>query len=153
MDGPVDNSSVLAELSRQHDELRALLAGCEAAAEQIEQTGSREGRPLVRAATALLEALTDHNAEEEQQLRPILLEADAFGEVRVEQMIDEHVAEHAQMVKALREVVLIEAADQAARAVRPCLARIRRHLDAEEAGYLNERVIRDDLVTIDPTGG
>jgi hypothetical protein len=153
MTEPVYNRDVLAELRQQHDVLRELLAACQTAADQVEETTSREGRPLVRSATLLLEAMARHNLLEEHRLRPILLDADCFGEVRVSQMLEDHIAEHAAVAKGLRDVVLIDDPSRAARSIRACLTRLRNLLDREERQYLNDRVVRDDIVSIDPTSG
>jgi iron-sulfur cluster repair protein YtfE (RIC family) len=153
MTDPVYNREVLAELRQQHDDLRELLAACKAAADQVHETGSREGRPLVRSATLLLEAMARHNLLEEHRLRPILLESDSFGEVRLSQMLEDHIAEHAAVAEGLRDVVLIEDPVRAACSIRACLNRLRNLLDREERQYLNDRVVRDDIVSIDPTSG
>ena len=153
MDGNASNRDVLEELSAQHEELRQLLVACEQAADQAERTGSRAGRPMVRAATTLLEALSRHNREEERLLRPILLEADSFGEVRVSQMAEDHMAEHAAIISALRDIALIDEPAAAARALRPWLARLRQQLTTEERQFLNDRVVRDDVIAIDASDG
>ena len=153
MMGGASNRDVLDELSAQHDELRDLLVACEQAADQAEGTGSRTGRPMVRATTRLLEALSRHNREEERLLRPILLEADSFGEVRVSQMAEDHLAEHAAIISAMRDIALIDDPGAAARALRPWLARLRQQLATEEHQFLNDRVVRDDVISIDASDG
>ena len=73
---------------------------------------------------------------EEQVLRPLLLANDAFGLVRCNRMIEDHVAEH----RELRER-LLEATDSAAQ-FRNVIETLRAHLEAEERYLLTAKVLR-----------
>jgi hypothetical protein len=89
-------------------------------------------------------AFDAHNRFEEQLLRPALLAADAFGEVRVERMLEEHVVEHREMRARLGSGATAD--------LREVIATLRAHLDAEERYFLSAKVLRDDLVTIEIAG-
>ena len=147
------DSETCAKLLAEHERLRFLLLACEDEAGEI--LGDREttGRRLVTTLLDLIDAFEDHNRDEESQLRPLLLDADSFGEVRVAEMVAAHLQEHAALREALRDAVDPGVPDRSARAALEVVSRLRRHMDAEEAQFLNERVLRDDLVSLDAFGG
>jgi len=152
MHGMSTNQEILDELRREHEDLKELLDTCDQVADEVEDSG-QGGRALIEAVTRLLEAFASHNRAEEMALRPILLEADSFGEVRVAQMMEDHLAEHAAIVSVLRDIVLVDDLALAARALRACTDRIRQYMETEERQYLNDKVVRDDLVAIDFSDG
>ena len=147
------DSEACAKLLAEHERLRFLLLACEEEAGEI--LGGREttGRRLLETLLELLDAFENHNREEESQLHPLLLAADSFGEVRVAEMVADHLQEHAALREALREVVGPGVPDRSARAALEVVCRLRHHLEAEEAQFLNQRVLRDDLVSLDAFGG
>ncbi len=143
------DSEVRAELLDQHEALRHLLTACDGAAERILAAHDTGGGHLLACLVQLLGEFQDHNEEEEVRLRPLLLAADSFGEVRVDRMVEDHLAEHAALRQALREAADMEVPDRAALATLELVSRLRSHLDAEERQFLNDRVLRDDLVAVD----
>jgi hypothetical protein len=142
------NSDVRRELMRQHDQLRHLLAACQASSASASDLDS-----LVERVHALATAFEAHNTYEEAELRSLLLEADAFGEVRVQQMLADHVAEHATLRTTLSAAAAATTLAEAARHVGAAATMLRDHLAAEEKQFLNPRVLRDDVVVADTTGG
>lgn len=147
------DSEACAKLLAEHERLRFLLMACEGEADRI--LGGREitDRQLLAALLELLDAFEEHNREEESQLRPLLLDADSFGEVRVAEMVADHMQEHSALREALREAVEPAVPDRSAHAALDVVSRLRRHMDAEEAQFLNVRVLRDDIVSLDAFGG
>ena len=143
------NEQVRAQLLAQHEHLLQIIAGCEEVATEI--VGGREDgwRRLLGLVIELLEAFEQHNRDEESRLRPLLRELDSFGDVRVAQMLRDHVEEHDALRLALRAVADVEVPDRAARAALDMLERLRRHMAAEECHFLNDRTIKDDLVAVD----
>lgn len=135
-------STALIELLEQHDKLRELMDACDELADEADRTGNPV--KLTREVAKLRLAFEAHNKFEEAMLRPVLLAADAFGSVRIDQMITSHVHEHATIRGRLHGWVTEE--------LRGVIASLREHLDAEERYFLTTRVIRDDVVTIE-TGG
>ncbi len=134
-------SRALAELKAQHDALRGMMARCEELADELD-AGNMGPTQLLREVARLRLAFDAHNQFEEQLLRPVLLDADWFGEVRVARMIEEHVDEHRAMRKQLDSTVTSE--------LRGVIANLRKHLEEEERYFLSKRVLRDDLVTVEP---
>jgi hypothetical protein len=136
-------SRALAELSAQHEALRGMMERCEQLADELD-TGRMGPLQLTREVSRLRLAFDAHNRFEEQLLRPVLLEADGFGDARVERMIDEHISEH----RAMRT----ELASPATADLRAAIAELRAHLAAEERYFVTAKVLRDDLVTVECSG-
>ena len=136
-------SKVLEQLVAQHDELRALMDRCEELADRLD---AGEGNPLAltREIAKLRLAFDAHNKFEEQLLRPVLHEMDAFGDVRIDRMFSEHVDEHRSMRQQL--------GDPTTNALRGVIDSLRVHLQAEERYFLSSKVLRDDLVTVEGGG-
>lgn len=133
----------LAELAAQHDALRGMMDRCEDLADELD-AGRSGPTQLTREIARLRLAFDAHNRFEEQLLRPVLLATDAFGEVRVERMLEEHVGEHREMRARLGSDTTAD--------LREVIATLRAHLDAEERYFLTAKVLRDDLVTLDGAG-
>jgi hypothetical protein len=134
-------SAALAELRQQHDDLRALADRC--AARAARQYGDDEPSSELRTAMARLRiALGAHNRYEESVMAPLLLATDAFGAVRVDEMLRAHAHEHALLLSTMQ-------ADTVG-ALRTVVADLRRHLDDEERFFLDHRIVRDDVVTVEP---
>jgi hemerythrin-like domain-containing protein len=134
-------SEALAELLRQHEALRAIADTCEQLADEVD-AGRGEVGTLVREVAKLRAAFTVHNQFEEQVLRPILATIDAFGEVRIDRMVADHVVEHRALASQL---------DAPTAALRATLETLRAHLAAEERYFLSARVLKDDIVSVEST--
>jgi hypothetical protein len=116
---------------------------CEQLADELD-AGAMDVQQLTREVVRLRLALDAHNRYEEQLLRPILREEDAFAEARLERMIEDHVGEH----RAMR--AQLDATET--HLLRETLAQLRAHLQSEEQYLLNARVLHDDLVSLDSGG-
>jgi hypothetical protein len=136
-------SRALAELAAQHAALRGMLDRCEDLADELD-AGRMGPIQLTREVARLRLAFDAHNRFEEQLLRPVLLGADSFGEIRVDHMVEAHVVEH----RAIRT----ELASNATADLRGVIASLRAHLDAEERYFLSAKVLRDDPVTVEMAG-
>jgi hypothetical protein len=136
-------SQVLEALNEQHAMLRTLIRRCELLADDVDG-GYTAPRVLWEATDELRQALDAHNRHEERVLKPLLLELDAFGEIRIERMLLEHVGEHLAINERLRASTTI--------ALRDALSELRDHLDEEERYFVTSRVLHDDLVTLEHGG-
>jgi iron-sulfur cluster repair protein YtfE (RIC family) len=135
-------SRLLEELKQQHEALRQIMDQCEHLADDLDR-GNAQATDLTRTVAKLRLAFDAHNKFEEDLLRPVLREIDAFGAVRIEQMIEDHIDEH----RAMRRHLEGPTAE-----LRATLYELRAHLAAEERYFLSSRVLRDDLVTVEPGG-
>lgn len=133
----------LAELIAQHATLRTMIDTCEELADRLD-AGATSPTDLTRHVAKLRIAFDAHNKFEEEMLRPLLLEVDAFGDVRVQQMVDDHVDEHRLMRERLATGVTGE--------LRAALDSLRAHLDTEERYFLSSRVLHDHLVNLESSG-
>jgi iron-sulfur cluster repair protein YtfE (RIC family) len=131
-------------LIADHARIRGLLAHLEDLAKRI-QAGAPPGPRFAAVLAKLASALDAHNAAEEAALRPLLIEADAWGPARVEQMLAEHAAEHAEL-----SISLDGEPAEVARTLPAFAARLRAHMWREEATFLAGEVLRDDVVSLGP---
>jgi len=136
-------SRALVELLAEHDALRELMRHCEALADELDD-GRIEPACLASEVTRLRIAFDAHNRYEEQFLRPVLGDIDAFGEVRLDRMVADHVEEHGLVRAGLDGNVTDE--------LRLTLDRLRNHLAMEERDFLSPKVLRDDLVVVESGG-
>jgi iron-sulfur cluster repair protein YtfE (RIC family) len=120
----VQPNEARAQLLREHEHLRALLA-------RLTET---------RTTAALLElrqAFAAHNASEEALLVPILAENPSVGPARIARMIEEHAAEHTAMRAALAGDDL-----EVAGRLDELAEDIDAHMAAEERTFLSPQVLR-----------
>jgi iron-sulfur cluster repair protein YtfE (RIC family) len=136
-------SGALRELLDQHAELRRYVEECEALMDHFED-GEPVAGDLAKAVAKLRIAFEAHNKYEESILRPVLIAADAFGPVRVDQMVEEHIREHRAVKATLGEATVAS--------LRETFAALRKHLGEEERYFLSSKVLRDDLVTVESSG-
>jgi len=136
----VHPSKLLTELTKQHDAIRAIMDHCEQLADELDD-GRGDPSQLTREVAKLRLAFDAHNKFEEQLLRPVLREIDAFGDVRIDRMIADHIGEH----HAVRE----QLGEGPTAMLRSAIDTLRVHLQAEERYFLSSKVLRDDLVSVE----
>ena len=122
----------LQELLGQHSELRRIMDVCELLADQLD-AGQIESADLEREVVRLRVTFDGHNEFEEKFLRPILREVDVFGEIRLDQMVADHVREHRLTRGHLESSVTAE--------LRLTLQGLRAHLETEERHFLSATVL------------
>jgi len=136
MTKPMTPGQALGALTDQHAKLRDMMDRCEQLAEALDAERIAPDR-LLREVARLRLAFDAHNQFEEQQLRPVLLDAEWLGAVRVSSMVEDHIEEH----RALRDQLGSAPTAQ----LRAVIADLRAHLAGEERTFLSGRVLRDDL--------
>jgi iron-sulfur cluster repair protein YtfE (RIC family) len=143
-------SEIRRTLLDEHARLRRLLDELEDLA-QREAQGEELGRRVPALAGQLARAVEAHNAAEEQVLEPLLRTVDAWGTQRIEDMLVEHVKEHAEIVAALDAAGRAATHPEFARAFPRLAESLRAHMDREERTFLARDLLRDDLVNVDST--
>lgn len=139
----MDPSQARAHLLAEHAKLRAALARAERiAAEAL--AGATVAVQLHEVLQQCRDLFAAHNESEERLLGPILLQDPAWGQARIDRMLEEHRAEHAEMRAALTGTDN----DVAAR-VADLRELIEAHMDAEERTFLSRAVLRDDVVSVE----
>ncbi|TMQ04313.1 MAG: hemerythrin domain-containing protein [Deltaproteobacteria bacterium] len=129
-------ATALDELADQHAMLRELMERCEDLADAVD-AGAQDASQLLDEVARLRAAFDAHNQFEEQLLRPLLLDADWMGAVRVSRMVEDHVEEHRALRRGIRATPTSE--------LRDVIADLRGHLTAEERYLVSRKVLRDDL--------
>ena len=122
-------SKALAELTRQHEALRAMMDRCEQLADQID-AGRADCGVLVEEVIQLRAAFDAHHRFEEEVLRPILRSLGELGDLRVEPVLADHIDEHRDLRDRL---------DGPTGELRATLDRLRAHLWGEERYLLASR--------------
>lgn len=153
MAGAMTNIEILNLLLDQHAELRRQMDSCEQAMDQAATMPQVSRAQLAVRVAELSRMLAEHNAIEERLLEPVLVDSDSFGEVRADLMNEQHRSEHRSMLSALEAAVSHDDFDDAMASVRAIVAELRQHMQHEERYYLNRRVVRDDIVSVDSMGG
>jgi iron-sulfur cluster repair protein YtfE (RIC family) len=129
-------SGALDTLAAQHATLREMIDRCEDLADEVDGDTADASR-LVHEIARLRTAFDEHNQFEEQLLRPLLLDVEWLGAVRVSRMVEDHVEEHRAMRHGLAATPTGD--------LRGVLASLRDHLATEERYFLSRKVLRDDL--------
>lgn len=118
----------VAEILAQHNQLRSMMDRCEQLADQVD-AGRESPEPLARAIVELRVAFDHHLRVEEDQLRPLLRDAQLVNDVRIDRAVAEHVHEHRVMAQRFMPGPTAE--------LRETLASLRDHLENEERYFLH----------------
>lgn len=145
------HSQIRTELLEQHAELRKMVDIARACADRACDSANVTD-DLVTAIRLLADAVRRHNRREEHLLRNLIATIDAWGQARADLMTDEHVREHDALHGALHGMTHTPS-EFAGAGMQLMLDQLLEHMAREERAFLNERVLRDDVVTIDPFGG
>jgi hypothetical protein len=146
-------SEIRSELLRGHIALRATLRDATGTAARW-----LDGEPvrdeLHGCLGRLVSEVRAHNAREEELLREIIPTIDAWGPVRADVMVEEHVKEHEELYAALVQASTTAQAEVAVRAIVSLAERLNAHMDHEEKVFLAEDILRDEAgVPTDYFGG
>lgn len=147
-------SEVRKRVLEDHEGLRADLDRLERLKEQIRCESEGQVRSLRSDASSLLEKLRVHMHWEEKYLLPVLRDTDAWGEERARRLVEDH-----REQRALLDFILERLHDS----VRPSelvlsdvaglIDFLREDMEEEERDMLDERVLRDDVVSIEMEAG
>lgn len=141
-------SDVRARVLAEHLWLSEKLTLLEESAAMVIAGEAVEARRLRERCKNLCESLWFHLATEDEILVPLLRDLDAWGEVRVERVQNDHqtqraeIAELKKQAEAADPVVLAEDVLTFAKALRADMAN-------EEQVSLSRELLRDDTVTVD----
>jgi iron-sulfur cluster repair protein YtfE (RIC family) len=149
-------SEIRARVLADHENLRASLVDLEALAFAVERP--RPGRTRVSKlrteSEAFLDRLARHMRWEEAYMIPALFEADSWGPQRVERLIEDHREQRELLALILDRVRDANRPDAVvARDIRALVGLLREDMREEDAEFLDDRVLRDDIVGIDVVAG
>jgi hypothetical protein len=137
------------ELTAQHTNLRRMIEEARMLAHDSQPT-SGELRARVE---ELYETLREHNRCEEDLLRGILANIDAWGPAREEVMREHHVKEHRELGMALTAPDTLSEEGIACGTLLGILDRILEHMAHEERTFLNESLLHDHGVVVEQFSG
>src|SRR5215471_3427046 len=130
-------SEVRRALLAEHGRIKTILAEAEDLAERVRAGDDTDGRFMV-VTGRLRFMLATHNQNEEATLEPILFVAGAWGGLRVEQKLNEHRREHAELLATLDG----DDPEILAAAIPRLAASLRAHMAHEESTFLSRAVMR-----------
>lgn len=143
-------SEVRRHVLRDHAELRERLERLEARARDVLAGRPVSARALRADGERLLDLLATHMSWEERYLVPVLREADGFGEVRCERFAEEHREQRELLAYALRKLHDSLRPDAViAGNLLDLVELLHADMREEESVFLDERVLRDDPISID----
>jgi len=128
-------------LMTQHQAIRTSLGRCLGIAKRL-RTGDADELELALALEGMRADVYQHNLSESALIRPLLAQGQRWGDLLIDRMIEEHLAEHVAMWTVL---------EQATRTVAFELEELAEDLDAhmaaEERTFLAPHVLREDVIT------
>jgi iron-sulfur cluster repair protein YtfE (RIC family) len=125
-------------LMGQHDAIRASLAECVGIAKRLRAGDGLESE-LETALERMRAELYQHNLCETSLLRPLLMRTHRWGEVLLERMIEEHVAEHVAMWSVMNQPAM-----RIAHQLDDLADELDAHMASEERTFL--AVLRPDVL-------
>ena len=146
-------SEMREELLGQHQAIREIIDAVRTCAEQGSEGNTQAGAELRGHLERLHDALTQHNAREEELLRHVIRHVDAWGDVRETLLGEHHRSEHIELVEALDRAVGTSDSAEASRQVLGLLREIADHMRQEEEYILSPKVLTDDIVIDNSFGG
>jgi hypothetical protein len=144
-------SEIRHELLEQHSQIRIMTEVVQTIAKGVRDGNGSSGE-LADCLARLSEAVGSHNWREEVLLRDLVPLIDAWGPARAAIMTEEHIQEHARLQTALRGISMTSP-EIAAVGVLALTRLIREHMAREEAAFLCEEVLRDDIIVPAQSGG
>lgn len=145
-------SEIRRKVLSQHREIESMLAELETGAKRL-GLGQDVGEQVKRAAFALRGILELHLAFEETHMVPAITEADGFGPERARHIHAEH-AEQRQYLDTLVHAILdAKSPADIQDGVHELASMLRADIEEEEADYVNEKLLRDDVIPTDTFGG
>jgi DUF438 domain-containing protein len=137
-------SEIRKELLGQHNAIRGKMAEARHAA---------SARELHRLLVEVGELFRAHNAREEELMTDVFPTLDAWGMVRAEVMVGEHIDEHREIFETLLVANATSDAVVAKKKAIELFDRILDHMHREEKVFLCEEVLTDDGFVPDAFGG
>jgi hypothetical protein len=144
-------SEIRGVLLREHAQIRVMLDVTLTFAE-VSQVDAPDGDSLREHLVRLTDAMRAHNLHEEALLRDLIPAVDAWGTARAAIMFEQHNQEHERLYAALLGIPCTPA-ECAAAGVAALVDLIGEHMDREEAAFLGEDILRDDLVVANQSDG
>jgi iron-sulfur cluster repair protein YtfE (RIC family) len=128
-------------LMTQHQAIRTSLAACLEIAKRL-RTGDADETELELALEQMRADVYQHNLSESEVIRPMLSQAQRWGDLLIGRMIEEHLAEHVAMWTVLEQPARVVAFE-----LEELAEDLDAHMAAEERTFLAPHVLREDVIT------
>ena len=149
-------SEVRARVLEDHEGLRADLDRLEGLAQRVrrDDCSERDVDALRSDAQTLLDKLRVHMQWEDRYLLPALRSADAWGEERAKRLVDDHREQRALLDFILERLLDDGRPDELVFSdVFGLIAFLRLDMAEEESGFVDESLLRDDVIGIEVETG
>jgi iron-sulfur cluster repair protein YtfE (RIC family) len=151
-DEPLMPSEVRRKVLSQHREIEQMLSELESGVAHLAD-GEVDGDQVKRAAYALRGILELHMNFEETHMVPAINEADGFGPERVRHLHTEHAEQRRELDRLVDQIREASSAVDLAGSVSKLAQMLRADIEEEERDYVNEKLLRDNLIPSDTFGG
>jgi iron-sulfur cluster repair protein YtfE (RIC family) len=138
------HSEVRRIVLNEHADLRRELADISASLVKLEQERPGAAEALARQWRHFARIFLDHLEHEEEVLRPVLVDIDAWSKTRIEHMDTDHVQQRARVAELLETLSQnpLGAADD----LRAFLGELAVDMEEEERLNLGEELMRDEVL-------
>ena len=151
-DKPLMPSEVRRKVLSQHREIEQMLAELEAGVAHLGD-GKVDADQVKRAAYALRGILELHMSFEETYMVPAINEADGFGPERVRHLHAEHAEQRQELDQLVDQIREASSHDDLTASVVKLAEMLRTDIEEEEREYVNDRLLRDNIIPTDTFGG
>lgn len=150
-DDPLLPSEVRRKVLTQHREIERMLSELEVGAKRL-RDGKEGAERVKRAAFALRGTLELHMEFEEAHMVPAITEAGGFGPERARHIHAEHAEQRKQLDRLVHSIRDAKSPAEIESGVSHLAGMLRKDIAEEEADYVNERLLRDDIIPTDTFG-
>jgi hemerythrin-like domain-containing protein len=151
-DEPLMPSEVRRKVLSQHREIEQMLSELETGVTHLAE-GEVDAEQVKRAAYALRGILELHMNFEETHMAPAINEADGFGPERVRHLHAEHAEQRRELDRLVDQIREANSDVDLAASVARLAEMLRNDIEEEEREYVNERLLRDNIMPSDTFGG
>jgi hemerythrin-like domain-containing protein len=151
-DEPLMPSEVRRKVLSQHREIEQMLSELETGVTHLAE-GEVDAEQVKRAAYALRGILELHMNFEETHMAPAINEADGFGPERVRHLHAEHAEQRRELDRLVDQIREANSDVDLATSVARLAEMLRNDIEEEEREYVNERLLRDNIMPSDTFGG
>jgi hypothetical protein len=151
-DEPLMPSEVRRKVLSQHREIEQMLSELESGVAHLAD-GEVDADQVKRAAYALRGILELHMNFEETHMVPAINEADGFGPERVRHLHTEHAEQRRELDRLVDQIREASSELDLAGSVSKLADMLRADIEEEERDYVNDKLLRDNLIPSDTFGG
>ncbi len=151
---PLMPSQVRLKVLEDHARIRRQLREVRAAAEWARTGAPERAEPMRAEARSFADLFLRHLAMEEEVLVPTLREVDIWGDARADRVLQEHEEQRETFQELMNELEREQVAvSRVAQHVLSLADSIEADMIHEEETVLHEKLLKDDVINVDPCGG